>query len=83
MGPTALAAGVAPDYAVTLPWFVWLAVGSAVVSAVVWLAKSWKASVEAQYAQMTTLVREVVGAIAANTASLQEVLRAVQDSRRE
>jgi hypothetical protein len=81
MGPLA-AEGLPPDYALTLPWYVWGVVGAGIVTAIVTLFKSFKAAVEAQNAQMTALVREVVGAIAANTASLQEVLRAVQESHR-
>ena len=82
MASTFLADAVS-DASITLPWFAWVAIGGAVVSAVVWLAKSYKASVEGQSAQMVALVREVVAAISTNTASLQEVLKAVQESRRE
>lgn len=78
-----LAEATAADAAVTLPWFVWMALGTALVSAVVWLARTWKTSVETTNAQMVALVREVVTAITANTASLQEVLQAVKESRRE
>jgi hypothetical protein len=77
-----LAADAVSDASITLPWFAWVAVGTALVSAVVWLAKTYRASVESTNAQMVSLVREVVGAMAANTASLQEVLEAVKESRR-
>jgi len=77
-----LADATASDAAVTLPWFVWMALGTGLVSAVVWLAKTWKTSVETTNKQMVDLVREVVSAIASNTATLQEVLEAVRESRR-
>jgi len=76
------AAEVTGDAAVTLPWPVWAALGTGLVSAVVWLAKTWKTSVETTNAQMVALVREVVAAISNNTATLTEVLETVKELRR-
>ena len=79
----ALLADAVPEQgAITLPWFAWVALGTGLVSAVVWLAKTWKTSVETTNAQMVALVREVVTAISMNTASLNAVLRAVTESHR-
>lgn len=70
------------EAAVTLPWFVWVAIGTGLVAAVTYLMRSYKTSVETTNAQMVALVREVVGAIAANTATLKEVLETVKEQRR-
>ncbi len=57
---------------VTLPWFAWVAIGSAMASAVVWLAKTWKKSVESTHAETTHLAREVTAALVQNNEVIRE-----------
>ena len=63
-----LAVESAQDGAITLPWAAWAVIGTALVSVVAWLAKSWRASAD----QLLTLTREVSIAMTANTEVLRE-----------
>lgn len=72
----------AADAAVTLPWPVWSGIGAALVTALVWVVKTWKASVEQNSSAMVGLVREVVAAVTTSNATLAEVLEALKDIRR-
>lgn len=86
MGPPILA-DATPEVA---PWITQASPYALLVAAVVILFRSFKAALEAQNwreeersKELLALTREALGVIAANTATLNEVLKAVQESKRE
>ena len=63
---------------ITFPWFAWVAIGTALTSAVAWLANTYRSSVERTHAETVALAREVTHAMVQNTEvarSQTEILR--------
>lgn len=60
------------DADITLPGFVWIAIATGLTTAVAWLAKTWKASVEGTHAETIQLAREVTKAMVQNNEVIRE-----------
>lgn len=59
------------DAALTLPLYVWAAIGTGLTTAVVWLAKTYRDSMKSAMAEVVQLAREITKAMTENT----EVIR--------
>lgn len=63
---------------ITLPWMAWTAIASALITAIIWLAKRWESSMSHSHETMLDITREALTAIGNNTEAMNELKRSIE-----
>lgn len=75
---------IAADVVVSLPWEIWVAVGTAIVGAITWCARLTlkaladnKTSNKEMHDEVVGLTREVASSLTDNTAAMREMAKSI------